>query len=215
MSKILILIVSLLLASSVMAAEIPLNNPDFEKPMTRNRIPGWSRTQHAGVGAYEVTRDAESFVHGKHSIRMQRMTEQVYGLILQRVESSELAGKPVKLTASMKTSEVGEKGWVMVMTFKHFNDDIEQFRSAPMVGDSDWTEVELRKQAPKNTTRVEIGFMLLDGGTGWVDNVQLHTLDAAETEAKTAAKELPVKKAPADKKSKPAKATPAKAKPPA
>jgi hypothetical protein len=206
MSKALILITSLLLASSATAAEIALNNPDFEKPMAGNRIPGWSRTQHAGVGAYKVTQDAQSFAHGKHSIRMQRTTEQVYGLIMQRVESSELAGKLVELTASLKTSEVGEKGWVMVMTFKHYNNAIDQFRAEPMIGDSDWTKVVMRKQAPANTTAVEVGFMLLDGGSGWADDVQLHTLEPVEAEAKSPGKKQPPKPSAPLRKPKPAKA---------
>jgi hypothetical protein len=206
MSKALFLITCLLFASSATAAEIALNNPDFEKPMAGNRIPGWSRTQHAGVGAYRVTQDAQSFAHGKHSIRMQRTTEQVYGLIMQRVESGELAGKLVELTALLKTSEVGEKGWVMVMTFKHYNNAIDQFRAEPMIGDSDWTKVVMRKQAPANTTAVEVGFMLLDGGTGWADNVQLHTLEPVEAEAKGSGKKQPPKPSAPLRKPKQAKA---------
>jgi hypothetical protein len=110
---------------------------------------------------------------------------------MQQVQSGELAGKPVELNASMKTSGVGEKGWVMLMTFKHYNNAIEQFRSEPMIGDTDWSKVQLRKQAPANTTAIEVGFILLDGGTGWADGVQLQILDDAESEAGSSAGKPP------------------------
>jgi hypothetical protein len=66
----------------------------------------------------------------------------------------------------------------MLMTFKHFDNIVGQFRATPVTGDTDWTEITLTKDAPPDTTTIEIGFMLLDGGTGWADNVHLRTLDA-------------------------------------
>ena len=189
MLKVVFLATLLLCAASVEATEITLKNADFEQPIVGNRIPGWSRTQHAGIRAYEITNDVASFAHGKQSVRMRRTVEQVYGLILQQVQSDAVAGKEVELKASLKTAEVGEQGWVMLINFMHHNNVIEQFRATPVVGDSDWADVTLRKMAPPNTTAIEIGFMLLDGGSGWVDNVRVRTIDAdtKKTEAKVKA----------------------------
>ncbi|SFN59299.1 hypothetical protein [Dokdonella immobilis] len=175
MSKAFAVVVCLLLGSSVMATEIPLKNADFELPMAGLRIPGWSRTQHAGVRAYVVERDAERFAHGKHSIRMRRTTEQAYGMISQVIEAADLAGKPVELAAKLKTAEVGKKGWVMKMTFLRYSAIIDQVRATPVTGDTEWTEVAIRKDVPAGTTAIEIGFLLLDGGTGWADDVHLRT----------------------------------------
>ncbi len=177
MLKLSILVAALLLAGHAIAAEIPLKNADFEQPIAGNRIPGWSRTQHAGVGAYVVTTDAVDFAHGKHSISMRRTTMQVYGQIMQRVEDKTLGGQQIELSAMLKTAEVGKLGWVMVMTFKHFDNILDQIRAAPMTADSDWIEVVLKKTAPANTNTIEVGFLLLDGGTGWADHVRLRTLD--------------------------------------
>ncbi len=158
-------------------AEIPLKNADFEQPIVGNRIPGWSRTQHAGIRAYEISNDVASFAHGKQSIRMRRTVEQVYGLILQQLQTVAVSAKEIELTASLKTAGVGEQGWVMLLNFMNHNTVIEQHRATPVVGDSDWSEVTLRKIAPPSTTAIEVGFMLLDGGTGWVDHVRLRAVD--------------------------------------
>lgn len=186
MLKVVFLATLLLCAASVEATEITLKNADFEQPIVGNRIPGWSRTQHAGIRAYEITNDVASFAHGKQSIRMRRTVEQVYGLILQQVQTDAVAGKEIELKASLKTAEVGGQGWVMLLNFMNHNNVIDQQRATPVVGDNDWADVTLRKMAPPNTTAIQIGFMLLDGGSGWVDNVRVRTIDrdTKKTEAK-------------------------------
>ena len=189
MLKLVTLVATMLFASHALATEIPLNNADFESAMRGTRIPGWARIQHAGVGAYLVERDSETFAHGKHSIRMHRTENQAYGLIMQQLQIPGLAGKQVEFSAALKTRNVGKLGWVMVITFKQHSNIIEQFRAEPMVGDTDWTEVVLSKTAPAGTTTVEIGFMLLDGGTGWADHVRLRTLDDSKSEDASADKQ--------------------------
>ncbi len=180
MAKFVLFFSSLLIAGSALATEIPLNNADFEKPIVGARIPGWSRTQHAGVGAYVVTTDTKDAGHGKSSISMHRTTEQVYGLIMQRVESKDLGGKEIEMSAMMKTFEVGELGWVMVMTFKDHGNILDQVRAEPVVGDTAWKEVVLKKIAPASTNLIELGFLLMDEGTGWADHVRLRTIDKAD-----------------------------------
>lgn len=174
----------LLCVAQAAAAEISLKNGGFEQSVVGRRIPGWSWTQHAGVSAYEVKSDTASFSHGKQSIRMRRTTEQAYGLILQQVQVDSLAGKEIELVASLKTADVGRKGWVMLVNFKNHGNLLDQVRATPMVGDTKWKEVKVRKIAPPNTTAVEIGFMLLDGGTGWADNVRLRSVEPSAGKSK-------------------------------
>ena len=162
--------------------------------MAGNRLPGWSRTQHAGVRAYEVSTDRKTFAHGNSSISMRRTVEQEYGLIMQRVESQDLGGKPVELSAMLKTAEVGKLGWVMVVTFKNHENILDQVRAEPMTGDTPWTDVVLQKTAPPNTNVIEVGFLLLDGGTGWADHVRLRTLADEDKESADKAAALPNEK---------------------
>ncbi len=188
MSKFALIAATLLTACSAAATEIPLRNAGFEEPMLGNRIPGWSRTQHAGVGAYAVITDAKDAAHGSSSISMRRTTEQVYGLIMQRVEGNDFAGKQIELSSMLKTAEVGKLGWVMVMTFKNYGNILDQIRAEPVVGDTKWKEVVLGKVAPANTNMIEVGFMLLDGGTGWADHVRLRAIDAKDASSKSDSK---------------------------
>lgn len=174
----------LLCAAHAGAAEIPLKNADFEQSMTGKRLPGWVRLQHAGVGAYEVTSDTKTFSSGKQSIRMRRTQEQVYGSILQRVQGDSLAGKEIELVASVKTADVGKQGWVMLLNFRSHGDLIEQVKTKPVSGNTKWKEVKIRKVAPPNTAVIEIGFMLLDGGTGWADNVRLRSVEPSKGKSK-------------------------------
>lgn len=176
--KRILCVAGFLIAGSGMAADIPLKNPGFEQPMAGILIPGWSRTQHAGVRAYEVKTDSNDVSEGKHSISMRRTTDQVWGMIMQRVEGKELAGKPIELRAMLKSAAAGKGGWVMVMTFRNYSNMLDQVRSAPMIGDTKWTEVVLKGLAPPTTNAVDVSFMLLDEGTGWADHVRLRTVDA-------------------------------------
>jgi hypothetical protein len=177
MLKRVLLVAGILVAGSGSATEIPLKNAGFEQAMVGKRIPGWSRTQHAGVRAYDVISDSDDFADGKHSIRMQRTAQQVWGMIMQRVESKDLAGKPIEISARLKTEDVGKLGWVMVMTFRNHQNILDQIRAEPLTGNTKWTEVVLKGIAPANTNAIDIGFMLLDEGTGWIDDVRLRLLD--------------------------------------
>ena len=199
MLKIATLAATMLLSSHALATEFPLNNADFEAEMRGTRIPGWARIQHAGVGAYAVDRDAQTFAHGKHSIRMRRTEQQAYGLIMQQLKTPDVAGKQVEFSAALKTEEVGKLGWVMVITFKQYSNILGQYRAEPMVGDTDWTEVVLSKKAPAGTTNVEVGFMLLDGGIGWADHVRLRTLEDSKSSDAGEKQALPADKAKAGK----------------
>jgi hypothetical protein len=183
MSRLALLAACLAFSTLAPAKDLVLNNPDFEKPMRGDRIPGWSRTQHAGVRAYEVTNDTKSFDKGKSSIRMLRTTEQAYGLIMQQLETPGLAGKTVELVAAVKGEEVGEKGWVMVLTFKNHSNILNEIRAEPVTGTTKWTDLKITKVAPPETTHIEVGFMLLDGGAGWADNVRLRVLDEDKPKA--------------------------------
>ena len=61
----------------------------------------------------------------------------------------------------------------------------------PMTGDTDWTEIAITKEAPAGTTAIEVGFLLLDGGTGWADDVHLRTRADNEDEAEAASAKSP------------------------
>ncbi|MGB0134955.1 hypothetical protein [Dokdonella sp.] len=198
MSRFFLLATILLSSTGAAASDLVLNNPDFEEVMVGNRIPGWSRTQHAGVRAYEITSDTKSVDKGKASIRMLRTTEQAYGLIMQQLETPDLAGKTVELVAALKGENVGKKGWVMVLTFKNHSNILDQVRAKPVTGDAGWADATITRIAPLGTSHIEIGFMLLDSGAGWADNVRLRTLDVDQPNPEAADADADTEKSVAD-----------------
>lgn len=161
----------------VKITEITLANPDFEEAMTGIEIPGWTSMQHGGEPAYEIVTDKRRPSTGKQAARITRFKEEYYGLIRQRLPAPQ-AGLIVELSADLRTDEVGPRGW---RTFIHFEDGgytIGEVESEPMTGtQKKWQRVTIRGPVPAHTRSISIGVELLDGGTGWIDDVHLRVID--------------------------------------
>jgi len=153
-------------------AKIDVANAGFEEPGAPNRIPGWTLSQHAGVAAYEMTEDATTPFAGAASFRLRRTRPQVFGLLFQEVPIDPDAGKTLELSAMARTADVGPLGWVIYI-------DIPGGRetATPLTGTTDWRAVRVRVKVPAGTHKVSIGAMLLDGGTGWLDDVKLNVVE--------------------------------------
>jgi len=162
----------LLFTARCWAVELVLVNSGFEQPT--DRPTGWRVSQHAGAVAYETGLDDQVFAEGRHSFRMKRLTPQVYGLVDQIVSAPRSGGRSMRLSAMLRTEEVGPMGWMLVVNFLGESDGIlGQARSEPMSGTKDWQRVSLEHEVPTGTVRLAVGAMLLDSGTGWVDQVTL------------------------------------------
>ena len=153
-------------------AKIDVADAGFEEPGAPNRIPGWTLSQHAGVAAYEMTEDATTPFAGQASFRMRRIRPQVFGLLFQEVPIDPYAGKTLELSAMARTADVGPLGWVLYI-------DVPGGRemAAPLTGTTDWRAVRVRVKVPPDAHQVSIGAMLLDGGTGWLDDVKLNVVE--------------------------------------
>jgi hypothetical protein len=153
-------------------AKLDVVNAGFEEPGTPNRIPGWTLSQHAGAAAYEMTEDATTPFAGQASFRLHRTRVQVFGLLFQEVPIDPYAGKTLELSAMARTADVGPLGWVVYI-------DVPGGRetATPLNGTTDWQSVRVRVNVPAGTHRVSIGAMLLDSGTGWLDDVKLSVVE--------------------------------------
>jgi hypothetical protein len=161
-----------LFAGTAAASESAIRNLGFEDDPQRPL--GWKLSQHAGVMAYENAIDAEVFHEGSQSFRMRRVKEQVYGLVEQRMRVPSGEAQRLRLGAHLRTRGVGPQGWVLTATFVDIEGGIiDQVRADPLSGDTDWTPVALEAAIPANAYWVAFGVLLLDEGTGWVDEVQV------------------------------------------
>jgi hypothetical protein len=152
---------------------VDVQDAGFEAPASKHGA--WRLIQHAGVRAYEMTRDTEVFSEGKQSLKIRRTTEQVFGAAKQLIS----APKPGKYryAAKLKTKGVDDRGWAIHVRVYRSTGDWESFFSETLKGDVDWKDVDVRFLAPKDVTAIEIGVSLRGGGTGWIDAVRLERFD--------------------------------------
>lgn len=174
------LVLALVSLPSVAATDIKLVNPSFEEPANGARAPGWFATQHYGPNRerdYEWVIDTDIAAEGKASYRIRRKNPQVFGMIGQGVVVEAHAGKALELSAMMKTDAVGPEGWMLVVNIENRNAVLQQVRSEPATGTRDFKLHTIRFKLPADAFELKIGVMLLDAGTGWVDDVKLRVLD--------------------------------------
>lgn len=165
-------------ACTAAATDIKLLNPSFEEPAVGPRAPGWGPSQHTGpTRDYEWSVVTDAASEGKSSYRIHRLRPQAFGLINQVVVVEAHAGKTLELSAMLKTEDVGPEGWLLVVNIESRNAILEQVRSDPATGKHDFKCYKVRFKLPANAYELKIGVMLLDAGTGWVDDVKLRVVD--------------------------------------
>ena len=163
---------------SAAATEIKLANPSFEEPANGPRTPGWNATQHYGATRdYEWSVDTSTATEGKASYRIKRLNPQAFGMINQGVNVLAHAGKTLEFSGMLKTEAVGPEGWVLVVNIENRNTILEQVRSDLATGTHGFKRYNLRFKLPADVFELKIGIMLLDAGTGWVDDVKLRVVD--------------------------------------
>jgi hypothetical protein len=160
--------------SSSGGSPLALVNGDFEQPAVDGNVPGWVFAHHAGVQAYALTLDTDSPAQGKASAKMTRTQPQVYGSITQVLPLKGYSGKTVRATAKMKSDGVGEKGWKLFLSARGQHENVY---SEAMTGTTPWKEVTVEVKITPEVDQLTVGAILLDGGTGWVDDVRVYIVD--------------------------------------
>ncbi len=163
--------------------EIVLLNPGFEMPNSEDlSISGWNTSQHAGEPAYEMVIDDADAASGKRSFRMTQTQPEAYGMLEQHVASRpDLVGKTMRLTARMKTTNVGPNGWTLFLFVADGTDYVlKSYESPPVLGTTEWQQVEVIGKVLPNTARFTVGAHLSDtgnGGVAWLDDVELRVVE--------------------------------------
>jgi len=158
--------------------EIKLVNPSFEEPANGPRAPGWIPSQHWGpTRNYEWSVDTQTATDGKASYRIKRTSPQAFGMVKQGLSIQQYAGKTLEFSAMLKTDGVGPEGWLIVVDVESRTATLEQLRSPPVTGKQDWKRHAVRFKLPADAAELKLGIMLLDEGTGWVDDAKLRIVD--------------------------------------
>ena len=162
-------------ASAAKVIEATIVNPGFEAQGAdkQSAIPGWAVSQHVGPISYESKIDTRVHAQGKASFRMTRIQDQAYGLISQKVPiAPATVDRTVELSAQMRTSGVDKDGWMLMLTVMAPSGN-EQVRSTPLLGKHEFTRVKVSAKLPAGTRELDIGALLLGGGSAWLDDVHL------------------------------------------
>lgn len=152
-----------------------LVNSGFEEQLENKKPVAWRTVQHAGKAAYKYDVDAEVFVEGIKSYRIEQYAKQAYGMVKQTVVLPEGENKTFSLTAMLKVKDiaVGE-GLKLVLNCRGSGNAIlKQYKSPPLTGTADWLKVTLEGEIPKGTVRFGVGIMLQSVGVAWVDDTYL------------------------------------------
>jgi len=153
-------------------ATVELKNAGFEDAAGPGGLPGWTLSQHAGVHAYEATRDTQTPFAGAASLRLHRVHEQVFGSISQDVSVGAWAGRMLELSAMARTDQVGPEGWMLSVDGPGLRE-----MSPALSGTTGWQPMRVRIQLPAGIQKITIGAILLDAGSGWLDDVRLDVIE--------------------------------------
>ncbi len=156
--------------------QIALANAGFEDPVQRTGIiPSWIVSQHAGPLSYEMVIDDQVRAEGHASFRIQRIREQVYGRIAQRVPIHDLDGRTVEVSAMVKTEAVGPKGFVVQLTQEGRTTD--RATTDSLSGTLDFKRVTAQMKIAPGASELEVAATLRDAGTAWLDDVRVRVTD--------------------------------------
>lgn len=155
------------------AIDLPVVNPGFEASAIEPT--GWVPSQHVGETAYEMVIDSKQPAAGKRSFRIARLGDQVYGMISQRILlPKDAIGGTLSFSAMLRTKAVGPSGGLLLANLLDRGGNmLAQVRSTPLSGDNSWRRVSVTTPIPLNAHVIEPAFVLLDGGTAWIDDVRL------------------------------------------
>jgi hypothetical protein len=157
----------------------PQNNyPLVSVPQTYDRdIPnGWllggSNPQDYAVGV-----DLGEQVSGYASAYLKSASSNPVGFVtlMQNFKANNYRAQRIKLSAFVKTRYIG--GWAAL--WMRVNDangkplSFDDMRNRPLVGSSEWSEIEIVLDVPPISDEVSFGLLLQGRGQIWIDNVKI------------------------------------------
>jgi hypothetical protein len=153
---------------------VKVSNSGFEQAGDDGTIPGWTPMMHADPASFRIGIDAETAHQGHASLHIARVHNEPYGMIAQDVDAAAYTGKTLELSAMSKTREVGTEGWKLLI---NGNAPDTLVYSEPLTGTHDWQRQSVRLKLTPLVKKVTVGAILLDGGEGWLDDVELKVVD--------------------------------------
>lgn len=159
---------------------VPLQNPSFN-PGANGKIEGWTLLEHMTGNSYTFVADGKAAHSAPASMRIRRHGKEFYGLAAQTIKvRPEWINKTVRLSGFLKTSGATGTGAGLVLQARSGIDTIlanDHMNENRVKGTQGWKRYSISMRIPPGTWALQVGAMLEDDGTLWVDDLALAVLD--------------------------------------
>ena len=155
-----------------------LANASFEAPHPASLRcpPDWYCTMHADPKSFAFDSDGSVATDGKHSLRIERVKPEPWGLIFQMVPVANLRGKRVVLSGMVRVEGAeGAGGGLYVDIEGPVGLALHEQRLAK--GTHDWQRTSIEFVVPPDAVRIRIGAIQEGQGRTWIDELLLQTPD--------------------------------------
>lgn len=162
------------------AVAVALNNPSFNAD-AQGRFPGWTLHEHNRGESYTFVADAANAHSAPTSARVQRHGVEFFGLMQQLIKiRPEWYGKTARLSGYLRTEGAVGTGGALVIQARNSgssplaHDHMDDRR---VTGTQGWKRYAVEVKIPTGAAEIQVGAMLQDDGTLWVDDLTLILLD--------------------------------------
>jgi len=140
---------------------------------------GWFSAGSNPAG-YEIGLDTKVKFRGKASGFIRARTEGALGIgsLMQIFKANLYRGKRLRLTAIIRTEQAAYAAlWMRVDLPGRKEGAFDDMGDRPIRGSTPWMRYAVVLDVPEDATELAFGLLLAGGGTAWIDDVRLQTVD--------------------------------------
>lgn len=161
------------------AIVVPLKNPSFNAD-AQGRFVGWTAHEHNRGNSYTFVADTANAYSAPSSARIQRYGDEFFGLLRQLIPMQQSwVGKKARLSGYLRTEGATGSGGALVIQARVSGSPIahDHMDAHRATGTRDWKRYTVEITLPANASELQVGAMLQDDGTLWVDDLSLILLE--------------------------------------
>jgi len=147
----------------------------------RSTSGGWFSAGSNPAG-YEIGLDTKIKFRGKASGFVRARTEGAvgFGSLMQIFKATLYRGKRVRLTAIIRTEQAAYAAlWMRVDLPGRKEGAFDDMGDRPIRGSTPWMRYAVVLDVPEDATELAFGLLVAGGGTAWIDDVKLQTVDSS------------------------------------
>ena len=157
---------------------VALRNAGFEADGPAACAPGWQCNSHADPHAFRHEIDGTVSAEGHRSLRIERVRDEPWTLVTQRVFDPALRGARLRFTLAVRVEgATGNGGGVFVLVQGPGGATIHHEQKL-MPGTADWKRLSIEFDVASNAESFEVGATLEGPGKLWIDAAQLEYIGA-------------------------------------